>query len=96
MTTAQSPRQSLDSPDVEKATEATDTETITKETGSTESTETATENVEYPSAFPLALITMAVMFSVFLTALDQVSLFSRRHQSHTNTANLDHRRYRDS
>ncbi|KUL92144.1 hypothetical protein ZTR_02273 [Talaromyces verruculosus] len=68
MTTTQSPRQSLDNPDVEKATEATDTETITKET---DSAETATEDVEYPSAFPLALITMAVMFSVFLSALDQ-------------------------
>lgn len=71
MTTTQSPRQSLDNPDAEKATEATDTETITKET---DSAETATEDVEYPSAFPLALITMAVMFSVFLSALDQVSL----------------------
>lgn len=71
MTATQSPRQSLDNPDVEKVTETTDTETITKET---DSTETATEDVEYPGAFPLALITMAVMFSVFLTALDQVSL----------------------
>ncbi|KAI7974687.1 hypothetical protein EIK77_003835 [Talaromyces pinophilus] len=71
MTTTQSPRQSLDNPDVEKATEGTDTETITKET---DSTETDTEDAEYPSAFPLALITMAVMFSVFLSALDQVSL----------------------
>jgi hypothetical protein len=73
MTATQSVRQSLENSDVEKATEAADTETITKET---DSTETAAENVEYPSAFPLALITMAVMFSVFLTALDQVSLLS--------------------
>jgi hypothetical protein len=78
MTAAQSPRKSLDNPDVERATETTDTETITKETESTETTETAAENVEYPSAFPLALITMAVMFSVFLTALDQVSLSSKK------------------
>lgn len=69
MTATHFPRQSLDNPDVEKTTETADTETATKET---ESTETATENAEYPSAFSLALITMAVMFSVFLSALDQV------------------------
>lgn len=74
MTATQSPRQSLDNRDVDKATETADSETMTKETDSKESTDTATENVEYPSAFPLALITMAVMFSVFLTALDQVKL----------------------
>lgn len=69
MTAAHSSRRSLDNPDVDKTTEATDAETFAKET---DSTETATENAEYPTALPLALITMAVMFSVFLTALDQV------------------------
>lgn len=75
MTAAQSPRQSLDNPDMEKAAETTDTDTITKET---ESTESATKNEDYPSALPLAFITMAVMFSVFLSALDQVSFLSSK------------------
>lgn len=75
MTVPQSPRQSLDNPDVEKPNETTDTETITKET---DSIDTATENAEYPSAFHLALITMAVMCSVFLSALDQVSVSFRK------------------
>jgi hypothetical protein len=73
--TAESPRQSLDNPDVEKAAETTDTDTITKET---ESTESATKNEDYPSALPLAFITMAVMFSVFLSALDQVRFLSSK------------------
>jgi hypothetical protein len=65
----------LDNPDVEKAAETTDTDTITKET---ESTESATKNEDYPSALPLAFITMAVMFSVFLSALDQVRFLSSK------------------
>ncbi|EED17904.1 efflux pump antibiotic resistance protein, putative [Talaromyces stipitatus ATCC 10500] len=72
MTTAISPRQSVINPDVERVVEVTDPDYITKETETeTESSGYDSKTEEYPSALPLAFITMAVMFSVFLSALDQ-------------------------
>lgn len=68
MTVVQSPRQSLDNPDVDNVRDVKDAET--KETDSTVS---ISNDEEYPQAIQLFFITIAVMFSIFLCALDQVS-----------------------
>lgn len=70
MTVVQSPKQSLEHPNVEKATEI-------QKTTDTESADSKTVEEEYPASIQLVFITIAVIFSIFLAALDQVSVLRK-------------------
>jgi hypothetical protein len=67
MVAVQSPKQSLEHPNLEKDTEI-------QKTADTESADSNTVEEEYPSSIQLLFISIAVIFSIFLAALDQVSV----------------------
>ncbi|KAH8703810.1 putative efflux pump antibiotic resistance protein [Talaromyces proteolyticus] len=64
MTAVQSPKQSLENPDVENTT-------AIEEPKETESAHSKIVEEEYPGTIQLVFITVAVIFSIFLSALDQ-------------------------
>lgn len=70
MTVDQIPKESLEHPSFEKATEI-------KKKADTESSDSKTLEEEYPASIQLVFITIAVIFSIFLAALDQVSVLRK-------------------
>jgi hypothetical protein len=70
MAAVQSPKQSLEHPNLEKDTEI-------QNTTDTESADSSTLEEEYPSPIQLVFISIAVIFSIFLAALDQVSVLRK-------------------
>lgn len=73
MAVDQSPKQSLEHPNAEKAAE------IDKKADTELSSDPKTVEEEYPGTIQLVFITVAVVFSIFLAALDQVSVFKPSH-----------------
>lgn len=81
MAVVQSPKDSLEHPDAEKNPE------IQKKADS-ESADSKEVKEEYPGSIQLFFITIAVIFSIFLSALDQVSVQRPLKKSQLEIGNL--------